>query len=98
MSGASGKIPAAIHVVPEALDGGPISRILNGDVIRIDTEAGKLKVKLPPEVLNKRRKATPSRLEVHSRGLGRELFAPLRASISRADEGASILGALTVAS
>jgi phosphogluconate dehydratase len=94
MSGASGKIPAAIHVVPEALDGGPISRIRDGDVIRIDSETGEFTVLLTPENLTSREKAKPSRPLSQANGLGRELFSPLRASLSRADEGASILGAL----
>jgi len=94
MSGASGKIPAAIHVVPEALDDGPISKIQDGDVIRIDAEAGEFQVKLAPEVLRMRAPARPSDPQACAKGLGRELFAPLRASLSRADEGASILGAL----
>jgi phosphogluconate dehydratase len=94
MSGASGKIPAAIHVVPEAFDEGPIARIRDGDVIRIDSQKGEFEVRLPPDVWQVRPKALPSNLGSHDRGLGRELFAPLRASLSRADAGASILGSL----
>jgi phosphogluconate dehydratase len=93
MSGASGKIPAAIHVVPEALDGGPIAQIVDGDPVRIDSHTGELAVLLSAEVLASREKAKPSRSLLQAKGLGRELFAPLRASMSRADEGASILGA-----
>jgi phosphogluconate dehydratase len=94
MSGASGKIPAAIHVVPEALEGGPISLIRDGDIVRIDGETGKFDVRLSAGVLRGRTPKIPTHAEAHSRGFGRELFTPLRASLSRADQGASILGAL----
>jgi phosphogluconate dehydratase len=94
MSGASGKIPAAIHVVPEASEGGPISLIRDGDIVRIDGETGKFDVRLSAGVLRGRTPAIPAHAGAHSRGFGRELFTPLRASLSRADQGASILGAL----
>jgi phosphogluconate dehydratase len=91
MSGASGKIPAAIHVVPEAFDGGPIARIADGDLIRIDAARGTMEVK--PSIPH-RPAAAPAHAGEHDQGMGRELFAPLRQMISRADQGASILGAL----
>src|SRR4029450_12956820 len=54
MSGASGKVPAAIHVTPEAVDGGPIARLRDGDMITLDAEAGTLKVELSHETLQGR--------------------------------------------
>jgi phosphogluconate dehydratase len=94
MSGASGKIPAAIHVVPEALDEGPIALIRDGDIIRIDAEKGEFAVRLDDDIWASRRPAQPTRAAANARGLGRELFTPLRAALSRADQGASVLGAL----
>jgi phosphogluconate dehydratase len=94
MSGASGKIPAAIHVVPEALDGGPIALVEDGDLIRIDAERGVM------EVRSAEARGTPAvaaHLAAHAQGMGRELFAPLRRTISPADQGASILGVLPAA-
>jgi phosphogluconate dehydratase len=94
MSGASGKIPAAIHVVPEALDGGPIALVEDGDLIRIDAEHGVM------EVRSAKQRSTPAlalNLAAHAEGMGRELFAPLRRAISPADQGASILGTLPAA-
>ncbi|HWA92182.1 MAG TPA: phosphogluconate dehydratase [Rhizomicrobium sp.] len=87
MSGASGKIPAAIHITPEAQDGGAIARLRDGDVIRIDAERGTLEAKV--EGLMQRPPATHRHV---AHGTGRELFAPFRALVGRADEGASVLG------
>jgi phosphogluconate dehydratase len=94
MSGASGKIPAAIHVVPEALDEGPIARIRDGDIILIDAENGRLGVKLDGDIWASRSPAKATTTAAHAQGLGRELFSPLRAALSPADRGASVLGAL----
>jgi len=88
MSGASGKIPAAIHVTPEAKDGGPIARIHDGDVILIDAERGVLEAKVETEVLMSRPAATHKSPD---HGMGRELFAAFRALVGRADTGASVL-------
>jgi len=88
MSGASGKIPAAIHVTPEAKDGGPIARIHDGDVILIDAERGVLEVKVETEVLMSRPAATHVSPD---HGMGRELFAAFRSLVGRADAGASVL-------
>jgi phosphogluconate dehydratase len=88
MSGASGKIPAAIHVTPEAKDGGPIARIHDGDVILIDAERGVLEAKVETEVLMSRPAATH---QSPDHGMGRELFAAFRALVGRADAGASVL-------
>ena len=88
MSGASGKIPAAIHVTPEAKDGGPIARIRDGDVILIDAERGVLEAKTETEVLMSRPAATHVSPD---HGMGRELFAAFRSLVGRADAGASVL-------
>ncbi len=87
MSGASGKVPAAIHLTPEAVDGGPIARIRDGDVIRLDAEAGTLDVLVVD--LNSR-EAVKADLSANAQGTGRELFAAFRAIAGRADQGASI--------
>jgi phosphogluconate dehydratase len=88
MSGASGKIPAAIHVTPEAKDGGPIARIRDGDVIRIDGEHGMLEAQVEARELMARPAAMHDNAD---HGTGRELFAAFRAQVSRADAGASVL-------
>jgi len=92
MSGASGKVPAAIHVTPEALDGGPISRIADGDIIRLDAEAGTLEVLLTAAELKARPKATAD-LSANDFGMGRELFGVFRQTAGRADQGASVFAA-----
>jgi len=91
MSGASGKVPAAIHVTPEALDGGQIARLQEGDVIRLDAEAGTLDVLVDEATLAARQPATPD-LSANNFGMGRELFAGFRALASRADMGAAVFG------
>jgi phosphogluconate dehydratase len=88
MSGASGKVPAAIHVTPEALDGGSIARLQDGDIIALDAEAGTLNVELSSETLQSRPLAVCD-LEEHSHGYGRELFQMFRANVSGAELGAS---------
>ena len=90
MSGASGKVPAAIHVTPEAKDGGPIAKIRNGDMIRLDAVTGSLEVLVPAEEFAARAPATAD-LSHNEWGLGRELFARLRENAGTADEGASVL-------
>ncbi len=90
MSGASGKVPAAIHVTPEAKDGGPIARIRDGDMIRLDAVTGSLEVLVPAEEFTAREPATAD-LSHNEWGLGRELFARLRDNAGTADEGASVL-------
>ena len=91
MSGASGKVPAAIHVTPEALEGGPIGRIHDGDVVRLDADAGFLEVLVSPEELAGRPLTTPD-LTANEYGFGRELFAGFRQMAGRADQGASAFG------
>jgi len=89
MSGASGKVPAAIHLTPEAAEGGPIARVREGDVIRIDAEAGTLEALVDAEEWATR---TPVEADLagYHQGLGRELFAPFRQSVGPADLGASV--------
>jgi phosphogluconate dehydratase len=91
MSGASGKVPAAIHVKPEAIDGGPIARLRDGDIITLDAEAGTLTVELSPSALLSRPPAVPD-LKAHGYDYGRELFQIFRAHVSGTDLGASIFG------
>ena len=91
MSGASGKVPAAIHVTPEALDGGAIARVEDGDVIRLDAEAGTLQVLVDEAAFASRAPAAPD-LSANGFGMGRELFAGFRALASRADMGAAVFG------
>ncbi len=88
MSGASGKVPAALHVTPEALDGGVLAYLQTGDVIRLDAESGTLEVKLDPDVLAARTPAAPPKSQP---GFGREMYAHMRATVGPADQGASSL-------
>ncbi|TBU74437.1 phosphogluconate dehydratase [Phytopseudomonas daroniae] len=87
MSGASGKVPAAIHVSPEAWDGGPLARVRDGDVIRVDGVEGRLQI-LVDEIEWAARDSAP-RPQGTGVGCGRELFAFMRAAFSPAEEGAS---------
>ncbi|MEK7265882.1 MAG: phosphogluconate dehydratase [Pseudomonadota bacterium] len=87
MSGASGKVPAAIHVTPEALDGGAISRIRDDDIIRLDATAGTLALLVDSSILSERAPATHD-LDHDRWGSGRELFAGFRALVGSAEEGA----------
>ena len=90
MSGASGKIPAAIHVSPEAAAGGPLAKVRDGDLIRLDGVAGTLTVLLPDAEWAARETATmPAEQRVaDGHGLGRELFAGMRRNSLTAEEGA----------
>jgi len=89
MSGASGKVPAAIHVTPEAADGGAIAKICDGDTIRLDAVSGRLEVIVDAAEWASRRLATAD-LSGNDVGVGRELFMPFRSQVNRADEGATI--------
>jgi phosphogluconate dehydratase len=95
MSGASGKIPAAIQVTPEAAVGGPIGRIADGDVIRLDARSGTLDVLVGDEELARRDLVDGPPSEASWTGTGRELFGALRRAVGPADQGASVFGALT---
>jgi phosphogluconate dehydratase len=88
MSGASGKVPAAIHISPEAAAGGPIAKLRDGDVVRLDAVAGTLTVLAPD--FDARPLATAD-LSANAWGLGRELFAAFRAQVGPSTEGASSL-------
>jgi phosphogluconate dehydratase len=90
MSGASGKVPAAIHVTPEALDGGPLARVRDGDLIRLDAVAGTLQVLIDDADWAARENATisPANAEDNAHGLGRELFGGMRRNVNSAEEGA----------
>jgi phosphogluconate dehydratase len=86
MSGASGKVPAAIHVVPEAKDGGAIAKIQTGDIIRLDATTGTLTCLTPEmETIVARTK------NVRTQGYGRELFNNLRHQVTSSEEGASFI-------
>jgi phosphogluconate dehydratase len=90
MSGASGKVPAAIHLSPEALDGGAIARVRDGDIIDLDCEAGRLVLEVPDHELAARTATAPDLSLEHS-GVGRDLFALFRRNAGRAEAGASPL-------
>ncbi len=87
MSGASGKVPAAIHVSPEVLAGGPLGRVRTGDMIRLDAETGVLEA-LVDDAEWSQRGIEPADLSASHVGMGRELFAMFRANVSEAEEGA----------
>jgi phosphogluconate dehydratase len=89
MSGASGKVPAAIHMTPEAMDGGPISKIRDGDMIRLDANEGTLTFLGDEKEFFSRTPATEDLRPQHF-GMGRELFAGMRSLVGVADRGASV--------
>jgi len=88
MSGASGKVPAAIHVSPEAAQGGPLARVRDGDLMRVDAVAGRIDILEPdfdlrtPEIAD---------LSANRQGLGRELFESFRQTVGNATEGAAVV-------
>ena len=90
MSGASGKVPAAIHVSPEAAAGGPLAKVRDGDLVRLDAVAGTLTVRVPEDEWAARPLATMSEAQrtEDGHGLGRELFAGMRRNALVAEEGA----------
>lgn len=88
MSGASGKVPAAIHVSPEVLAGGPLGRVRDGDMIRVDGEKGNLQA-LVDDATWRARTIEPLPAGAHQLGMGRELFAMFRNTVSTAEEGAT---------
>ncbi|HWE58180.1 MAG TPA: phosphogluconate dehydratase [Solirubrobacteraceae bacterium] len=92
MSGASGKVPAAIHCTPEAANGGPLARIQDGDLIRIDTRSGTFDV-LGVDLEDREDVPAP---HVGDTGTGRELFRLFRSAVSSADSGATIFSMLDV--
>ncbi|WP_440107328.1 phosphogluconate dehydratase [Acidovorax sp. BL-A-41-H1] len=86
MSGASGKVPAAIHVTPEAMAGGPLAKVLDGDIVRVDAVAGTLDV-LVDEATWAARPLAPYTVPPAT-GFGRELFANFRRHAGGAEQGA----------
>ena len=90
MSGASGKVPAAIHVCPESVSGGPLARVRDGDVIRLDAVAGTLDVVVDAATWLAREPDQPSAAQCDdvAHGLGRELFGGMRRLVSSAEDGA----------
>ena len=90
MSGASGKVPAAIHVSPEALTDGPLGKVRDGDLIRLDAVAGTLDALVDPATWASREIAGMSdeQRSIHARGLGRELFGGMRRNVLTAEQGA----------
>ncbi|WP_072805560.1 phosphogluconate dehydratase [Rhodococcoides yunnanense] len=88
MSGASGKVPAAIHLTPEAASGGPIAKILDGDTITLDSLAGTLDIDVPLAEFEARPVTGRAPTADEWVGTGRDLFAGMRALVGPADEGA----------
>ena len=90
MSGASGKVPAAIHVSPEALAGGPLAKVINGDLIRLDAVAGTLDALVDADTWEARSAVhqTAAHAEQSAHDLGRELFGGMRRCVTSAEQGA----------
>ncbi|HVY79671.1 MAG TPA: phosphogluconate dehydratase [Steroidobacteraceae bacterium] len=90
MSGASGVVPAAIHVTPECVAGGALGKVRDGDVIRLDSNAGVLEARVPAEIWNRRECATVD-LARNEAGTGRELFKLFRTHAAGAEQGGGVL-------
>ncbi|WP_431261768.1 phosphogluconate dehydratase [Roseateles chitinivorans] len=90
MSGASGKVPAAIHVSPEALSGGPLAKLRDGDLVRVCANTGELSALVPAADWDRRELAqiTADAVIENGAGMGRELFAGMRRNVTTAEEGA----------
>ncbi|EJN08011.1 phosphogluconate dehydratase [Herbaspirillum sp. YR522] len=91
MSGASGKVPSAIHVTPEVLGGGPLGRVRTGDMIRLDTEAGILEALVPADEWERRALDTADLFD-NQHGMGRELFSMFRNAVGTAEQGGATFG------
>jgi phosphogluconate dehydratase len=89
MSGASGNVPAAIHITPEAIHGGPLARLRDGDVIRLDSHTGILEAKVTEATLHAR-SVEPVDLSGNDSGMGRELFKLFRTYAAGAEQGAGV--------
>jgi phosphogluconate dehydratase len=89
MSGASGSVPAAIHVSPECLHGGPLAKVRDGDVVRLDSLAGTLAVRVSEDEFSRRTVSTPV-LSQNDYGMGRDLFRMFRANAAAAEEGGGV--------
>lgn len=90
MSGASGKVPAAIHVTPEAIKGGILAKIQTGDMVEINTQTGAMDVLINQQELDKRT-AKVTDVAKHQIGMGREMFAGMRSTLTGAEQGACSL-------
>lgn len=90
MSGASGKVPAAIHVTPEAVKGGMIAKIQTGDMLELNTETGAMDILISDDELAKR-EAKVTDVAKHQIGMGREMFAGMRTTLTGAEQGACSL-------
>ncbi len=88
MSGASGKVPAAIHVTPEAIRGGALARVRDGDMLTVDAQQGLLALHVDEATLAARENAVPQHGH-HEQGVGRELFAVFRRHVDGAEQGAA---------
>jgi len=93
LSGASGKVPAAIHLSPECADGSVLAKVQNGDMIRLDATTGSLEIAVSAEQLSQRI-VTHKNPEIAHRGMGRELFSVFRQATSSAETGASCVSSL----
>jgi phosphogluconate dehydratase len=89
MSGASGNVPAAIHITPEAISGGALARLKDGDVIRLDSHTGILEAKVTEAILHAR-SIEPVDLSGNDSGMGRELFRLFRSHAAGAEQGAGV--------
>ncbi|TDR42619.1 6-phosphogluconate dehydratase [Tahibacter aquaticus] len=92
MSGASGKIPSAIHLTPEAICGGAIAKLRDGDRVRVCAVNGRVEVLMDAQEWEARAMPPPPDLSANRHGLGREMFALFRAQVSSADTGATLFG------
>ena len=90
MSGASGKVPSAIHMWPECIDGGPLAKVHDGDIICLNTQTGEVNVQVDSAEFEARI-AEPNHATGHHFGMGRELFGAMRAQASTAETGATNL-------
>ncbi|AEG01293.1 phosphogluconate dehydratase [Methylomonas methanica] len=90
MSGASGKVPSAIHMWPECIDGGPLAKVRDGDIIVLNTQTGEVNVQVDAAEFEAR-VAEPNHATGHHFGMGRELFGAMRAQASTAETGATNL-------
>ncbi len=89
MSGASGTVPAAIHVTPECSCGGPLAKLRDGDVVRLDSVGGTLGAHVPEDVWNRRENSAPAHSS-NDHGMGRELFSLFRTHAAPAEQGGGV--------
>jgi phosphogluconate dehydratase len=90
MSGASGAVPAAIHITPEVASGGPLGKVRDGDIVRLDCGSGVLEAKVPAEIWNAR-ELPQADLRGNEYGTGRELFKLFRANAAGAEQGGGLV-------